>query len=55
MGLVAKHGMPACWGQPEFADAEKRIAKACKDNGVVISPGRLLTPYLKATSYFLLI
>jgi len=35
MGLVAKHGMPACWGQPEFAEAEKRVAKACKDNGVV--------------------
>lgn len=35
MGLVAKHGMPACWGQPEFAEAEKAVAKACEKHGVV--------------------
>jgi len=35
MGLVAKHGMPACWGTPEFAEAEKRVAAACKASGVV--------------------
>uniref|UniRef100_A0A7S2FPK8 HpcH/HpaI aldolase/citrate lyase domain-containing protein n=1 Tax=Haptolina brevifila TaxID=156173 RepID=A0A7S2FPK8_9EUKA len=35
MGLVAKVGMPACWGTPEFAEAEKKVAAACKANGVV--------------------
>jgi len=35
MGLVVKHGMPNCWGSEEFLAAEKRVAKACADNGVV--------------------
>ena len=35
MGLVREHGMPACWGQPEFAEAEKKVAAACEKNGVV--------------------
>lgn len=35
MGLVRQHGMPACWGVPEFKEAEKEIAEACKASGVV--------------------
>ena len=35
MGLVSKHGAPACWGTEEFQGAVRRVAKACADNGVV--------------------
>jgi len=35
MGLVTKYGMPGCWGSEEFQAAEKRVAAACKDAGVV--------------------
>jgi len=35
MGLVSKYGMPDCWGSDEFKAAEKRVAEACKANGVV--------------------
>ena len=35
MGLVAKYGMPDCWQSDEFKAAEKRVAMACKANGVV--------------------
>ena len=35
MGLVKEVGMPACWGDPRFDAATKRIAAACKASGVV--------------------
>ena len=35
MGLAAEMGLPAAFGSKAFADAEARIAKACKDSGVI--------------------
>lgn len=35
MGLMREHGAPDCWATEEFASAEKRVAKACKDAGKV--------------------
>ena len=35
MGLVREHGVPDCWGTEAFANAEKRVAAACKANGKI--------------------
>lgn len=35
MGLVREVGLPACFQHPEFLDAERRVAAACRANSVV--------------------
>ena len=35
MGLVKEHGLPACFGTPEFAAAQKTIAETAKKHGVI--------------------